>query len=119
MLDRLELLFKEKVNDIKSKTIMIIGLGGVGSYALEAIVRTGVNKVIIVDNVYVRTLFPRIVLNGESVEYVKKGEVYTEKGVTVIDGVDGNITDKVKIDGEVNSYQEGEYNLSEIWYNIN
>jgi len=69
-------------------------------------------KVIIVDNVYVRTLFPQIVLNGESVEYVKKGEVYTEKGVTVIDGVDGNITNKVKIDGEVNSYQEGEYNLT-------
>lgn len=50
MLDRLELLFKDKVELIKQKTVMIIGLGGVGSYALEAIVRSGVGKIIVVDN---------------------------------------------------------------------
>lgn len=48
--ERLELLIHEKINDIYNKTILIIGLGGVGSYAVEALVRSGVTKLIIVDN---------------------------------------------------------------------
>ena len=50
MLDRLELIVKDKINDITNKTILIIGLGGVGSYAVESIVRSGIEKVIIVDS---------------------------------------------------------------------
>ena len=50
MLDRLELLFGNKVDVIKQKTVMIIGLGGVGGHALESIVRSGVEKIIVVDN---------------------------------------------------------------------
>lgn len=48
--ERLELLVNEKINDIYNKTILIIGLGGVGSYAVEALVRSGVTNFIIVDN---------------------------------------------------------------------
>lgn len=50
MLERLTYLYGNKINDIKNKTVLIIGLGGVGSYALESIVRSGVNNIIIVDN---------------------------------------------------------------------
>lgn len=49
MFNRLELLIGDKIDLIKSKTVLIIGLGGVGGYALESIVRSGVGKVIIVD----------------------------------------------------------------------
>ena len=50
MLDRLELLIGENnINLLKSKTVLIIGLGGVGGHALESIVRSGIGKVIIVD----------------------------------------------------------------------
>lgn len=49
MNDRLEILFGDNLNKIQNKTILIIGLGGVGSYALETLVRTGINKFIIVD----------------------------------------------------------------------
>ena len=49
MFDRLELIIKDKINLIKNKTILIIGLGGVGGYALESIVRSGIEKIIIVD----------------------------------------------------------------------
>ncbi|MBE6149832.1 MAG: tRNA threonylcarbamoyladenosine dehydratase [Firmicutes bacterium] len=49
MNDRLEILFGDKLNKIQNKTVLIIGLGGVGSYALETLVRTGINKLIIVD----------------------------------------------------------------------
>ncbi len=48
--ERLELLIHEKINDIYNKTVLIIGLGGVGSYTVEALVRSGISNLIIVDN---------------------------------------------------------------------
>ena len=50
MFDRLELLIGEKINILKSKTVLLIGLGGVGSYAFEALVRSGIGQIIVVDN---------------------------------------------------------------------
>ena len=50
MYNRIELLIGNNIEKIKSKTVLIIGLGGVGGYALEAIIRCGIGKVIIVDN---------------------------------------------------------------------
>jgi len=49
MTSRLEILFGDNLEKIINKTILIIGLGGVGSYALETLVRTGFKKIIIVD----------------------------------------------------------------------
>ena len=43
------LIGNENLDKIKNKTVLIIGLGGVGSYALESLVRSGVNNIIIVD----------------------------------------------------------------------
>lgn len=48
--ERLKLLIGNKVEDIKSKKVLIIGLGGVGSYAVEALIRSGIENFIIVDN---------------------------------------------------------------------
>lgn len=48
--ERLKLLIGNKVEDIKSKKVLIIGLGGVGSYAVEGLVRSGIENLIIVDN---------------------------------------------------------------------
>ena len=42
------LLGEEKYNIIRDKTICIFGLGGVGGTAIEALVRTGFKKVILV-----------------------------------------------------------------------
>ena len=50
MQERLNYLLNDKLDIIKNKTILIIGLGGVGSYALETLARTYFNKLIIVDN---------------------------------------------------------------------
>lgn len=50
MLDRLELLIGDKITTLKNKCVLIIGLGGVGGYALENIVRCGIENIIIVDN---------------------------------------------------------------------
>ena len=49
-LERTELLVgKEGLKKIKNANILIVGLGGVGSFAAEFIVRAGVNKLTIVD----------------------------------------------------------------------
>lgn len=48
--ERLELLIKDKINDIYNKSVLVIGLGGVGSYAIEALIRSGIQDITIVDN---------------------------------------------------------------------
>ena len=49
-LSRLRLLIgEEKLKKIQNLKVLIIGLGGVGSYAIEALARSGINNLIIVD----------------------------------------------------------------------
>ena len=43
------LIGEEKLNLLSTKTVMIIGVGGVGSSAVEGLVRSGIGKVILVD----------------------------------------------------------------------
>lgn len=50
MFERFELLIGDKINNIKNKTVLLIGLGGVGSYACESLIRSGISNIIIVDN---------------------------------------------------------------------
>ena len=50
-LERLRLQVKEdNIKKIKNTTILIVGLGGVGSYATESLTRAGIGKLIIIDN---------------------------------------------------------------------
>lgn len=47
---RFEIIVGNKnIEKIKNTTVLVIGLGGVGSFALESLVRNGVGKLIIVD----------------------------------------------------------------------
>ena len=48
--ERLELLVGDKINSIYKKKVLVIGLGGVGSYAVEGLVRSGILDITIVDN---------------------------------------------------------------------
>ncbi len=50
MLDRLELLIGDNIINIQNKTVLIIGVGGVGGYAVETLVRSGIEHLILVDN---------------------------------------------------------------------
>ena len=50
MLERLEILIgKDNIEKIKSKNILLIGLGGVGGYAFESLIRSGIENITIVD----------------------------------------------------------------------
>ena len=48
--ERLELLIGDNIKKIQSKKVLVIGLGGVGSYAVEALIRSGISNITIVDN---------------------------------------------------------------------
>lgn len=48
--ERTRLLFGDDLEKIQSKTILIIGLGGVGSYVCESLARMGVSHLILVDS---------------------------------------------------------------------
>ena len=50
MIERLDWLLKDNLKLLTNKTILILGLGGVGGYSVEALARCGVKKLIIVDN---------------------------------------------------------------------
>ena len=94
MFERLELLIGEKVELIKSKTVLIIGIGGVGGYALESIVRSGIGKVIIVDydiidetnlNRQIISLKKNIGLKKVDVAYKRIKEINPDCNVVKID----------------------------------
>lgn len=44
------LLGKEGVGKLKAAVVMVLGVGGVGSHCIEALARSGVGKLILVDN---------------------------------------------------------------------
>lgn len=46
---RLELLLKDKLEMVQNKTILVIGIGGVGGYVVESLARLGIKNIIIVD----------------------------------------------------------------------
>ncbi len=47
---RLEVLIgKENVNKIKKTKVLLVGLGGVGSFALESLIRNGIENITLVD----------------------------------------------------------------------
>jgi tRNA A37 threonylcarbamoyladenosine dehydratase len=73
-LDRLDLLID--TNKIKNKCVLIIGIGGVGGYALEAICRSGINNIIIADNdtIDITNLNRQIITNKNNIGNKKVDE---------------------------------------------
>ena len=54
---------------------------------------------------------PELVLNGKEYEVLAKGNTYSDKMVIAKDNLDGDITDKVKVEGDVDTLKEGIYEL--------
>ena len=55
---------------------------------------------------------PKIKLKGSSIMYLELGKNYKEPGYTATDNCLGNINDRVKVSGEVNSSKSGKYVLT-------
>lgn len=50
MFERVELLLNEDINKLKDKVVLVLGIGGVGSYTVETLIRNPIKKIIIVDS---------------------------------------------------------------------
>ena len=50
MFERVEILLNEDINKLKDKTVLVLGIGGVGSYTVETLIRNPIKKIIIVDS---------------------------------------------------------------------
>jgi len=105
------LIGNDNLDKIKKTTVLVVGLGGVGGYACEALIRSGVGKIIIIDydKIDLSNLNRQIITNinniGESkVNEMKKRilainskcEVITEEIFLDKDNI--NILDKYNID---------------------
>lgn len=74
------LLGREGMQKLKSATVMVVGLGAVGGYALEAVARAGVGHLILVDfDVFEESNINRQILALSSTIGRKKTEVARER----------------------------------------
>ena len=82
--ERLRLLIGEKFNLIKKVNVLVIGLGGVGSYAVEALIRSGIENITIVDNdtISITNLNRQLMTNHENIGKYKTDEI--EKRIKLI-----------------------------------
>lgn len=110
MFDRfISLIGKENFNKIQTKNILIIGLGGVGSYVVESLIRSGIINITIVDHdtIDITNLNRQLMTNLNNIGNKKVDEI--EKRILNINK-DINITkidkfiDKTNIDIINNAY---------------
>ena len=64
----LKIINKEQFNKIIKKPILLVGLGGVGGYALESLVRFGFQNITIIDhdNISLSNLNRQIIATSEN-----------------------------------------------------
>ena len=76
--DRVEkFIGDDNLSLLRSKVIMIVGLGGVGSFSVEALVRSGIENIIIVDydTIDITNLNRQIMTNVSNIGKLKVDEV--------------------------------------------
>lgn len=110
-LSRTELLIgKEGLEKLKNSKVVVLGIGGVGSYTVEAIARAGVGKIVLVDddavcltniNRQVIATFKTIgkdkieVMKERVLDINKKCEVITHKTFVTEENIDKIITEDI------------------------
>lgn len=77
-LNRLESLIGNKINTIKNLKILIIGLGGVGGYTLESLLRSGVENFTLIDYDIIQSsnINRQIICTSKNIEKYKVDEYY-------------------------------------------
>lgn len=78
MFERIEkLIGTENLNKIKEQVVAIIGLGGVGGYAVESLIRSGIENVILVDfdTIDITNLNRQIITNQNNITHYKTDEM--------------------------------------------
>ena len=101
--------------DQKVNVTSNINYGQIGQYEIIYSIKIGlfekklVRKVNIVDVTEPTGL--TITIQGSNPYYLKKGKIYQEEGYTSYDNIDGNITDKVQVNNNINNNVPGTYEV--------
>ncbi|NLL01954.1 MAG: tRNA threonylcarbamoyladenosine dehydratase [Mollicutes bacterium] len=93
MFERLiTLIGKDKFSRLQSTKVLVVGIGGVGGYALEALVRSGILNIAIIDrdNIEISNLNRQIITSNENIGLTKV-EVAKERALKINPNL--NITD--------------------------
>ena len=79
-----KLIGQENLNKIKKQVVAVIGLGGVGGYAVESLIRSGIENIILVDfdTIDITNLNRQIITNQKNINQYKTDE--TEKRILSI-----------------------------------
>lgn len=107
----ISLIGEDNFNKIQSKTVLVVGLGGVGGYATESLVRSGIKNLILIDHdkIDITNLNRQIIstsnnIGNNKVDEFKKRmlEINPECNVithqTFLDRTNCSILDEYKID---------------------
>jgi len=83
MFDRLELIIGNKTKLLKNKKVLLLGLGGVGGHAFEALIRSGIGTIIIVDNdiIDITNLNRQLLTNKTNIGKYKVDEAENRKNI--------------------------------------
>ena len=91
MFDRLELLIgKDKLDLIKTKNVLVVGVGGVGGNAVTSLVRSGIENITIVD-------FDKVDVSNINRQEVAYLSTVGKSKVNVLKEILIDINDKVKV----------------------
>ena len=65
----ISLVGESNYQKIKNATILVVGLGGVGGYTMESLIRTGIHNIILVDydNIDITNLNRQIITNNTNI----------------------------------------------------
>ncbi len=109
MFERFELLVGNKIEDIKNKKVLVVGVGGVGSYTVESLVRCGIRSITIIDNDIIditnlnRQLMTTTDNVGESKVEVVKNRIESINPKCSVNAINAFL-DENNIDSIVNDY---------------
>ena len=93
-----------------------LDINNVGEYKIEYKINYKNKEEILIRNIkIIDNINPTIKLNGKENITIYLNEQYKESGATANDNYDGDITDKIEIDGIVDNTLEGVYELT---YNV-
>ena len=111
MLDRLSLILNnEIINKFKTSKILIVGIGGVGGYALECLVRSGFEDITIVDkDVVDKTNLNRQIIALNSNIELKKTEVAKKRALDINPNVKINVIDEFILEDNIKLLFNKEY----------
>ena len=73
----IKLIGEENFNKISDKTVAVIGIGGVGGYAVEGLIRSGISSIIIADydTIEITNLNRQIISDQKHIGYFKVDEM--------------------------------------------